>query len=403
MSTAANPDRSNPDRSNPDRSNPGRPNPGRPHPDSAGRVASGRVPGDGRAGPEVDPIRGVARGESPVPLSVLDLAPVGADISPSDALNTTTELARATERWGYHRFWVAEHHGMPGIASSAPSVLLAHLAAATRTLQLGSGGVMLPNHAPLVVAEQFGTLEALHPGRIDLGIGRAPGTDQSTARALRRTTGPLSADDFPQQLGELIGFLNDEFPIDHAYADVHSVPNGSSPSVWLLGSSGFSAQVAGALGLPFAFAHHFSSQNTLPALDLYRQSFEPSSVLDEPYSMIGVQAIAADTDEEALELARPIALSMLRLRRGNPGRMPSPKEAAEYPYDELESSFVQNWLDDAVHGSPGTVRAGLDELRERTGVSELMVTANVYDRQAKLRSFELIAEAYRMSEGRATG
>ncbi|GAA2820953.1 LLM class flavin-dependent oxidoreductase [Saccharopolyspora taberi] len=343
-----------------------------------------------------DPIRGAAKGDSPVPLSVLDLAPVGAEITPSDALETTTELARSTEQWGFHRFWVAEHHGMPGIASSAPAVVIAHLAAATSTLRLGSGGVMLPNHAPLVVAEQFGTLQALHPGRIDLGIGRAPGTDQATARALRRTTGPLSADDFPQQLGELISFLGGEFPIDHPYADVHSVPHGDTPPIWLLGSSGFSAQVAGALGLPFAFAHHFSAQNTLPALDLYRQSFQPSTVLDEPYALIGVQTIAADTDEEALHLARPIALSMLRLRRGNPGRLPSPAEAAAYEYSELERGFVDNWLADAVYGSPETVRAELDELRERTGADELMLTANVYDRAAKLRSFELVAKAYRL-------
>lgn len=340
------------------------------------------------------PVRGVRRGDSPVPLSVLDLAPVGVEITAADALKTTTELAQATERWGYHRFWVAEHHGMPGIASSAPAVVIGHLAAATSTLRVGSGGVMLPNHAPLVVAEQFGTLQALHPGRIDLGLGRAPGTDQGTARALRRTTGPLSADDFPQQLGELIAFLGDDFPADHAYADVHSVPRGQAPPVWLLGSSGFSAQVAGALGLPFAFAHHFSAKNTMPALDLYRQSFQPSAVLDEPYALIGVQTVAADSDAEALHLARPIALSMLRLRRGNPGRMPTPEEAAEYPYTEREQHFVDSWLADTVYGSPATVRAGLDELRERTGVNELMITANVPDRQAKLRSYELIAQAY---------
>ena len=340
------------------------------------------------------PIRGVARGDSPVPLSVLDLAPVGVDISPSEALHTTTELARTAERLGYHRLWVAEHHGMPGIASSSPPVVIAHLAAATSTLRLGSGGVMLPNHAPLVVAEQFGTLQALHPGRIDLGIGRAPGTDQATARALRRTTGPLSADDFPQQLGELVAFLGDDFPIGHPYADVHSIPHGQAPPIWLLGSSDFSAQVAGALGMPFAFAHHFSAANTLPALELYRESFQPSAVLDEPYSMIGVQAIAADTDQDALDLARPIALAMLRLRRGSPGRMPSPKEAAEYPYTEAEQHFVDKWLSNAVYGSASTVRAGLDSLRERTQVDELMVTANLYDRQAKLRSYELIAQAY---------
>ncbi|GAA4865652.1 LLM class flavin-dependent oxidoreductase [Saccharopolyspora rosea] len=354
------------------------------------------ISADGADGHDGDPIRGVARGDSPVPLSVLDLAPVGTPHSPGDALRTTTELARSAERWGFHRLWVAEHHGMAGIASSSPAVVIAHLAAHTSTLRLGSGGVMLPNHAPLVVAEQFGTLQALHPGRIDLGIGRAPGTDQATARALRRTTGPLSADDFPQQLGELIGFLGDDFPADHPYAAIEAVPHGPTPPVWLLGSSGFSAQVAGALGLPFAFAHHFSAQNTLPALELYRESFRPSEVLDEPYALIGVQTIAADTDEEALELARPIALSMLKLRRGMPGKQPTPEEAAEYPYTELELGFVNSWLADAVYGSPETVRAGLDELRERTGVQELMLTANVPDRDAKLHSYELVAKAYRM-------
>ncbi|MDR7301066.1 LLM class flavin-dependent oxidoreductase [Haloactinomyces albus] len=345
--------------------------------------------------PEPHPIRGTARGDAPVPLSVLDLAPVGRETTPGHALSTTTELARSAERLGYHRFWVAEHHGMPGIASSSPAVLISHLAGATNTLRLGSGGVMLPNHTPLAVAEQFGTLQALYPDRIDLGLGRAPGTDQGTARALRRTTGQLSADDFPQQLGELIAFLEDDFPADHPYADVHAIPHGSVPPVWLLGSSGFGAQVAGALGLPFSFAHHFSSANTMPALKLYRDSFQPSSVLDEPYAKIGVQAIAAETDEEALEIARPIALSMLRLRMGSPGRMPSRQEAAEYPYTEREQAFVDSWLSDAVYGSAATVRSELDELCERTGVDELMLTANIYDRQAKLRSYELIAQAYR--------
>ncbi|MGI8310497.1 LLM class flavin-dependent oxidoreductase [Saccharopolyspora hattusasensis] len=343
-----------------------------------------------------DPIKGLARGGSPVALSVLDLSTVGVEHSPSDALRTTTELARSVERWGFHRLWVAEHHGMPGIASSAPAVVIAHLAAHTTTLRLGSGGVMLPNHAPLVVAEQFGTLQALHPGRIDLGVGRAPGTDQATARALRRTTGLLSADDFPQQLGELIAFLDDDFPVDHPYAAIQSVPHGPMPPVWLLGSSGFSAQLAGALGLPFAFAHHFSAQNTLPALQLYRQSFQPSEVLAEPYALIGVQAVAADTDEEALDIIRPVALSMLRLRRGMPGKQPTRREAREYPYTELEQSFIDSWLADAVYGAPESVRAGLDELRERTGVDELMLTANVPDRDSKLHSFELIAKAYRM-------
>lgn len=353
--------------------------------------------------PEPHPVRGTARGDSPVPLSVLDLAPVGTDTSPEHALSTATELARSTELWGYHRFWVAEHHGMPGIASSSPAVVIAHLAAATSTLRIGSGGVMLPNHPPLVVAEQFGTLEALHPGRIDLGLGRAPGTDPATARALRRSTGPLSADDFPQQLDELTAFLDDDFPADHAYVDVHAIPHGRKPPVWLLGSSGFSAQVAGSLGLPFAFAHHFSAANTMPALKMYRDSFQPSAVLDEPYSMIGVRAIAADDEQEALDLARPVALSMLRLRMGDPGRIPGREEAARYPYTERERAFVDGWLAETVHGTASQVRAGLDELRERTGADELMLTSNVPERAAKLRSYELIARAYRFPGVPAAG
>lgn len=327
---------------------------------------------------------------------MLDLSPVGVDITPSDALRTSTRLAQLAERSGYHRYWVAEHHGMPGIASSSPAVLLAHLAAHTSTLRLGSGGVMLPNHAPLVVAEQFGMLAALHPGRIDLGVGRAPGTDQATARALRRSSAPAGADDFPQQLGELIAFLNDDFPAEHPYVDVHAVPVHAAPPIWLLGSSGFSAQLAGALGMPFSFAHHFSARNTMPALALYRESFRPSASLSEPYAKIGVHAVAADTEDEAYRLSRTVALNMLRLRRGNPGRVPSVREADEYPYTEAEQAGVDKWMADAVYGTPESVREQLDELIGRTGVDELMITANIYDETARLRSFELIAKAYNL-------
>ncbi|MQA11877.1 MAG: MsnO8 family LLM class oxidoreductase [Pseudonocardiaceae bacterium] len=348
-------------------------------------------------GTDPDSIHGTRRGAASVPLSVLDLAPIGADITPTDALRTSTKLAQACERAGYHRYWVAEHHGMPGIASSSPAVLIAHLAAHTSTLRLGSGGVMLPNHAPLVVAEQFGMLEALHPGRIDLGVGRAPGTDQGTARALRRSDGPPGADDFPEQLGELIAFLDDEFPIDHPYADVHAVPSAGVPAVWLLGSSGFSAQLAGILGRPFSFAHHFSAQNTMPALALYRESFRPSAVLARPYASIGVHAVAADTDDDAYRLSRTVALNMLRLRRGTPGRVPSVREADEYPYTEAEESFIAKWMVNAVYGTPEAVREQLSELVERTGVDELMITANIYDEPARLRSFELIAKAFQMA------
>lgn len=324
-----------------------------------------------------------------VPLSVLDVAPVAAGASAGDALRATTELARATERMGYHRFWVAEHHNMPAIASSAPAVLIAHLAAATTTIRVGSGGVMLPNHAPLVVAEQFGTLAALHPGRIDLGIGRAPGTDQATALALRRTVEGLSAEQFPQELAELINMFTGEQP-----RRIVATPGlGERPDVWLLGSSGFSAQLAGLLGLPFAFAHHFSAANTLPALALYRQNFRPSRWLDEPYAMVAVATICADTDERAQWLARPSALSFLRLRQGRPEPLASPEEAAAYPYTELERQFLaERWEGQAV-GSPETVRDALADLLAKTQANELMLTAQIYDVADRIRSFELAKKA----------
>ncbi|MFC4535971.1 LLM class flavin-dependent oxidoreductase [Sphaerisporangium dianthi] len=346
-----------------------------------------------------DLIRGVARGEASVPLSILDLATVGAGDTPGDALRTTTELARRAEEWGYHRFWVAEHHGMPSVASSSPAVILAHLGANTRRIRLGSGGVMLPNHAPLIVAEQFGTLHALHPGRIDLGLGRAPGTDQATARALRRSATP-DADDFPRQLAELIGFLDDAHPAGDPYENIKAVPGEASapgsgrPPIWLLGSSGFSAQLAGLLGLPFAFAHHFSAVNTIPALELYHRTFQPSDVLDKPYALIGVSTVAADSAEEALRRARTAALGMLRLRRGRPAPLPTPEEAESHPYTPAERQFVDDWLSNVVHGDAATVRAGLESLRERTGADELMIVTGVHGGAARIRSFELIAEAY---------
>ena len=261
-----------------------------------------------------------------VPLSVLDLAPVAEGTDNAAALARTTALARRTEELGYHRFWVAEHHNMPGIASSAPAVPIAHLAAATSTIRLGSGGVMLPNHAPLVVAEQFGTLVALHPGRIDLGIGRAPGTDQITALALRRSVDALSAEDFPQELARLVGY----FEAGSGTPRVVAVPGrGDAPAIWLLGSSDFSARLAGMLGLPFSFAHHFSAANTDLALDLYRSEFRPSRWLVEPYAMVAVNAVCAETDERAEWLAGPSGLAFLRLRQGRPVRLPTPEQAAE--------------------------------------------------------------------------
>jgi len=323
-----------------------------------------------------------------IPISVLDLAVVSEGSDARTALRNTVELARRADDWGYHRFWVAEHHNMPGIASAAPAVLIAHLADATTRLRVGSGGVMLPNHAPLVVAEQFGILEALHPGRIDLGIGRAPGSDQITAAALRRTSGPLSVEDFPEQLSELRGYFAGSKPI------IATPAVGNGPPLWLLGSSGYSAQVAGILGLPFAFAHHFSAANTLPALELYRSTFRPSEHLAKPYAMIGAAIVAAKTDEHAQWLAAPAGLSFLRLRTGRPGPFPTPEEAASYPYTEAELAFIADRRSSQIIGSPDTVRSEVEELLAATAADELMVTTMVHDQEDRLRSYELVADLF---------
>ena len=335
-----------------------------------------------------------------VPLSVLDLAPVQAGSTAGAALRNTTALAVRVEELGYHRFWVAEHHNMPAIASSSPAVLIAHLAAATTRMRIGSGGVMLPNHAPLVVAEQFGTLEALHPDRIDLGIGRAPGTDQLTALALRRTMAGLSAEDFPQELAELIAYFTGA---GTRHRIVASPGRGDMPAVWLLGSSGFSAQLAGLLGLPFSFAHHFSAQNTLPALALYRENFRPSDLLDRPYAMVAVGTICAETDERAQWLSGPARLSFLKLRTGHPEPLATPADAARYPFTEAEAEFAAQRFDGQALGSPQTVLRQLTELQERTGADELMLTTMVYDIDDRMRSFELIAEAAGIQAIPATG
>ncbi|MEU5367771.1 LLM class flavin-dependent oxidoreductase [Streptomyces sp. NPDC005951] len=377
--------------------------------DIRGDQTSGEASGRAADG---DGIRGVAAGTATVPLSVLDLVTVGQGRTATQALRTSVEIAKLTESRGFHRFWVAEHHSMPGVASSSPAVILAHIAAHTERIRLGSGGVMLPNHAPLVIAEQFGTLEAMAPGRVDLGLGRAPGTDGATAAALRRSDRlNEGADDFPQQLMELIRFLDDDFPDGHPYRRIHAVPgpvqatspggvqSAHRPPVWLLGSSGFSARLAGTLGLPFAFAHHFSAQNTIPALDLYRESFRPSAVLDAPYALIGVSALAADDDREARRQVLTGALSMVRLRTGRPGLIPSPEEAEAYDFSPMEREFVDGWLANVIHGTADEVRTGLDGLAKRTGADELMITANAHGGDARLRSYGLIADAYGLPSG----
>jgi luciferase family oxidoreductase group 1 len=326
-----------------------------------------------------------------VPLSVLDLSPVTAGSTSAQALRNTVELARHTEALGYHRFWLAEHHNMPGIASSAPAVLIGQVAAATSTIRVGSGGVMLPNHPPLVVAEQFGMLTALHPDRIDLGIGRAPGTDPRTAQALRRSTEPLSADDFPDQLAELIDYFAAD-PAGGIGDGVHAVPAaGNQPPVWLLGSSGYSAQLAGMLGLPFAFAHHFSARNTLPAVALYRRSFRPSAVLDRPFVLIAASVVVAEDEERARWLSGPMGLSFLRLRQGRPGLLPTPEEAASHDYSDMERAVMADRQSSQIVGDPATVRAGVEELVATTGADELMVTTMVHGFADRLRSYELLA------------
>jgi luciferase family oxidoreductase group 1 len=328
----------------------------------------------------------------PVPLSVLDLSPITQGSDAGTSLRNSADLARHAEQLGYRRFWMAEHHSMPGIASAATSVALAFVGAHTSTIRIGAGGVMLPNHAPLVVAEQFGMLEALHPGRIDLGLGRAPGTDPVTTHAIRGTT---DAGDFAQELALLRAFFDDGFPPDHPYAAVRAVPaEGNVPDIHLLGSSGYSAKLAGLLGLPFAFAHHFSAQNTVPALDLYRASFRPSQRLEAPYAIVCASVLCADSDEQARWLAGSGGLSWLRLRSGSPGTVPSPEEAAAYPYTPQERQVVDDRIASQVIGSPDTVRAGLTELLERTQADELMITTLTHDPEARLRSFELVAKAW---------
>lgn len=336
------------------------------------------------------------RGSAPVPLSILDLAGVGVGQTDGEALQATTELAQAAEQLGYGRFWVAEHHGMPAVASAAPPVLLAHLGARTSTIRLGSGGVMLPNHAPLAVAEQFGTLAALHPGRIDLGIGRAPGSDQLTSFALRRRM-ENPDEDLVDRLAELLHFQRGDFPADHPFGRIRATPVSQVP-VWLLGSSDFSARLAGRLGLPFAFAHHFAGTalNTALALDIYRAEFRPSPLLAEPYPMIGVTVLAADTEQEAHYQAMAGALSMLLLRTGRLQQTPTPKQAAAYAYTQAELDLIDAMQASVVLGTPDQVEAGLRDLVDRFGVSELMLTTRVHGAAERLHSFRLIAEHFQM-------
>jgi luciferase family oxidoreductase group 1 len=326
-----------------------------------------------------------------VPFSVLDLAPIVQGGTPADALHRARELARHAEQLGYHRFWLAEHHNMPGIASAATAVVIAHVAAGTSTIRVGSGGIMLPNHAPLVIAEQFGTLEALFPGRIDLGLGRAPGTDQLTARALRRGRNE-TADTFPQDVIELQSYFR---PAKFRQA-VQAVPGaGLNVPIWLLGSSLFSAQLAAALGLPFAFASHFAPDLLDEALELYRAGFKPSGELARPYAMAAVGVFASATDAEAVRLFTSQQQGFLNLRRGLPGPLPPPVESMAGRWSGAEEAMISGAFREAIVGSPATVERGLRAFLDRTRVDELMITAAIYDQSARRRSFELVAEARR--------
>ncbi len=329
---------------------------------------------------------------SSIPFSVLDLAPVPEGATVSDSFRNTLELARLAESLGFKRFWLAEHHNMEGIASSATALLIGHVAGGTSTIRVGSGGVMLPNHSPLVVAEQFGTLEALHPGRIDLGLGRAPGTDQVTMRALRRNSSDAAREDFPRDVQELRSY----FAPARAGQLVRAVPGaGLNVPVWLLGSSLYSARLAAELGLPFAFASHFAPDYLLHALEVYREGFRPSEQLKEPYALACLNVFAAETDAEARRLFTSLQQAFLNLRRGRPGKLPPPAETLEGVASDLELAGVEHALRYSVAGSPEKVRAGLEAFAELTRADELMVTSQIHDHAARLRSFEIVAAVRR--------
>lgn len=327
-----------------------------------------------------------------VPLSVLDLAPITAGSEAAQALSRSRDLAQHAERWGYHRFWLAEHHGIPGIASAATAVVMAHVAGGTTTIRIGAGGIMLPNHSPLVIAEQFGTLASLFPGRIDLGLGRAPGSDHETARALRRD--PSAADTFPDDVVELMAYFEAAQPGQA----VRAVPGaGLDVPVWILGSSLFGAQLAAMLGLPFAFASHFAPAMLEQAVAIYRSRFRPSERLAAPHVMLALNVFAADTDEEGRELFTSLQQAFVNLRRGTPGLLPPPLPGFANSLAPHERSLLEQLLSCTVVGAPETIARGVRDFVERTGADELMITSQVFDHAARLRSFEILAEVTGMA------
>ncbi|MBY9073907.1 LLM class flavin-dependent oxidoreductase [Nocardioides sp. WL0053] len=327
-----------------------------------------------------------------VPLSVLDLSPIPSGRPASSALHDTIELAKAAEAFGYERYWLAEHHNIPSVASSAPMVMIAAVAAATATIRVGSGGIMLPNHAPLAVAETFRVLEGLHPGRIDLGLGRAPGTDQLTAYALRR--GREGGDDFPQQMSEMLAYV-DGFPDDHPFKPLRAIPDDVPlPPLWILGSSLYGGRAAAAFGTGFAFAGHFGSADPAEAVAGYRENFEPSDRLAEPRVMLGVAAITAETEARAEALARANDLAMVRLMQNNPGPVPTPEEAEAHPWTPQELSLAASRRAFTSVGTPEQVRDDLERRRTEAGADELVITTQIHDPAERRLSYELIAKAY---------
>ncbi len=322
-----------------------------------------------------------------IPFSVLDLSPILEGSTPAQSFSNSRDLAQHAEAQGFNRYWLAEHHGMPGIASAATAVLIGHVAGATRRIRVGAGGIMLPNHSPLVIAEQFGTLESLYPGRIDLGLGRAPGSDQLTARALRRNLSSDS-DEFPQDVVELIDFMSDA-----PQQTVRAVPGqGAKVPVWILGSSTFGAQLAAALGLPYAFASHFAPQQMMQAIAIYRASFRPSKTLAKPYVMLGFNVFAADTDDEAQWRASSMQQAFVALRSGRPRQLPPPVHGYLGQISPQERAILDTVLPCAAIGSPDAVRASLQAFIERTGADELMLTSQIFEHSARLRSYEIAAQ-----------
>lgn len=329
---------------------------------------------------------------SVLPLSILDLSPITEGSSAAQSFRNSVDLAQHAERWGFRRYWLAEHHGMPGIASAATAVLIGHIAGATKSIRVGAGGIMLPNHSPLVVAEQFGTLESLFPGRIDLGLGRAPGTDQVTAQALRRNA-HLVADEFPQDVMELLGYFSGENK-----GPVRAVPGfGLRVPVWILGSSLFGAQLAAAFGLPYAFASHFAPQQLMEAIRQYRSYFRPSVYLDKPYVMLGFNVIAADSDDEAELLASSGQQAFVNLRTGKPSPLPPPVKGYKASLDPMLRTLLEQILSCSAVGSPQTVKRQMEEFVRATQADELMITGHIFDHAARLQSYEIVSEIQRMT------